>query len=254
MSHSVKPLSYDSLKNIFYSIRAYNYDIPQIIKFFNQYSIKDKSQSKVLDVGCGYGEKLKALQKAGYDVLGIDVNPALVEANKKNGLNCMTLEEFNQNSGNFDFILMSHIVEHFYPRELKEFMDFYLDRLKIGGYLIIATPILSPKFYDDFDHIKPYYPQGILMVFSERYDEQVQYTSRNKLKLKDIWFRRRHYRPQFFRSQYIRTPWTKVFQLLETFSKILCILSLGLIGKTDGWIGVFEKVKPRNQSTINNAI
>lgn len=247
MSSSVKPLSYDALKKMFYSIRAYNYDIPQILKFFNQYSLKDKKQSKVLDVGCGYGEKLKALQQAGYDVLGIDVNPHLVEANQKNGFNCMTLEEFNQTSDRFDFILMSHIVEHFSPIELKEFMDFYLDRLNIGGYLIIATPILSKSFYDDFDHIKPYYPQGILMVFSERYDDQVQYTSRNKLKLKDIWFRRRHYRPQFFRSQYIRTSWTKVFQLLETFSKILCIVSRGIIGTTDGWIGVFEKVKPIEQ-------
>lgn len=244
MSHSSNNSTYEFLKNKFYSIRSYNYDIPQIIKFFNQYSFQNNKTSKILDVGCGYGQKLKALKEAGYDVLGIDVNPQLVEANKANGFHCMTVEEFQQNSDEFDIILMSHIIEHFHPLELKDFMDFYLDKLKIGGHLIIATPILSPSFYDDFDHIKPYYPQGILMVFAENYDSQVQYSSRNKLKIKDIWFRRRHYRPHFFRSQYIRTKWTKILQILDVLSKLLCIISFGVIGTTDGWIGVFEKIKP----------
>jgi predicted SAM-dependent methyltransferase len=60
---------------------------------------------------------------------------------------------------------MSHVIEHFSPKDLIPFLDDYLDRLKVGGRLVIAIPLLTPYFYDDFDHVKPYHPMGILMVF-----------------------------------------------------------------------------------------
>lgn len=234
---------YSRLKADFYSLLRYDYDLPQILKYCAKYSGKERKSCKLLDVGCGYGKKLKPLQDAGYDALGVEINPTLVAANQKNGLNCMTVEAFEATEGQFDLMLMSHIIEHFTPTDLKAFMDDYLDRLKVGGHLIIATPLMSSTFYDDFDHVKPYYPQGIMMVFVENYDEQVQYVSRNKLQLKNIWFRRRHYRPQFVEGRYLRTSTTKWWQTLEFLSVLACRASGGKIGTKDGWIGVFKKVK-----------
>ena len=37
--------------------------------------------------------------------------------------------------------------------------------LEIGGQLIVATPLMSDSFYEDFDHIKPYSASSILSVF-----------------------------------------------------------------------------------------
>ena len=237
------PGLYSRVKNKYYATLSYDYDLPQILNFFAKYSQEEKSKCKVLDIGCGYGKKLKALQKSGYDALGVDVNPKLIEANKAKGMKCATLEEFAQDSEQFDIILMSHIIEHFNPLDLKDFMDSYLERLKIGGYLIIATPLLSSFFYDDFDHIKPYSPTGIMMVFGENQGDQVQYYSKNKLKLKDLWFRKRHYRPQFFKGKYLEDKTSSFLNLVEFCSILLCRGSFGIIGRTDGWIGVFEKIK-----------
>jgi len=233
---------YEQLKQIYDVAIFYDYDQPIILSFLENYTKQERSKCKVLDVGCGLGKKLTALTTAGYQTLGVDVNAQIVESNQKQGLNCITVEDFLKTEDEFDVILMSHIIEHFYPAELKDFMDYYLDRLKVGGYLIIATPLLTKYFYDDFDHVKPYSPTGIWMVFCQT-ATQVQYYSRNKLGLKDLKFRRQPYRFTFVRGKYIRNWTTKIYQVIEFISAVLCLISFGLIGNKDGWVGIFKKIK-----------
>ncbi|WP_066384311.1 MULTISPECIES: bifunctional 2-polyprenyl-6-hydroxyphenol methylase/3-demethylubiquinol 3-O-methyltransferase UbiG [unclassified Anabaena] len=239
MNDNSNKIIYERIKKIYYSLVKYDYDQPIILKFIRKYS--QPATCQVLDVGCGYGKKMRAIATAGYQVLGVDVNPTLVEANQKQGLNCITLDEFSQTTDKFDIILMSHIIEHFHPSDLKDFLDDYLDRLKSGGYLIIATPLLTEYFYEDFDHVKPYLPIGILMVFG-RVATQVQYYSRNKLALKDVQFRRRHFRFTLVRAQVIRTWATKFYQVLEFICVLLYFMSFGWFGRKDGWVGIFQKI------------
>ncbi|MBU7582209.1 MAG: methyltransferase domain-containing protein [Nostoc sp. TH1S01] len=241
MTNSGMSKLYEQLKQIYYAAIYYDYDQPIILSFLEKYAQPERSKCKVLDVGCGLGKKLTALTKVGYQTLGVEVNVQIVESNQKQGLNCITVEEFFNKEEEFDIILMSHIIEHFYPAELKEFMDSYLDRLKVGGYLIIATPLLTKYFYDDFDHVKPYSPTGIWMVFGKT-ATQVQYYSRNKLSLKDLKFRRQPYKFTFVRGKYIRNWTTKIYQVIEFISVVLCLISFGWLGKKDGWVGIFKKV------------
>ena len=157
----------------------------------------------ILDVGAGYGRNVKLLRdKTDADILGIEVNKEIVKCNKASGLNCISLDEFEAVEGQFDVILMSHIIEHFSPKDLLYFLDNYLDCLKVGGVLIILTPLHSCYFYDDFDHIRPYQPAGIQMVFGKK-TPQVQYYSRNKLELLDIWFRKAPFRLKYFSGLYL---------------------------------------------------
>ena len=119
----------------------------------------------ILDVGCGYGRNLALLVNAGYsDVTGIEKNSHIAEAVRQQGYDCMRPEEFDSSTRHYDLILMSHLIEHFEPHALLEFVDAYLDRLRPGGYLVIATPLLGDCFYEDFDHVRPYLPTGILNV------------------------------------------------------------------------------------------
>lgn len=197
--------------------------------------------TRVLDVGCGYGRHLQELSGRGFSAIGVDANPELVRANRKAGFDCLTVEEFSRTQDLYDVLLMSHVIEHFTPKDLVPFLDGYLDRLKVGGRLIIATPLLTRLFYDDFDHVKPYHPIGLLMVFGEG-QAQVQYYSRNKLRLEDVWIRRGHWRFAHRRARYINSYVTRLMQIAEFSSALAFRLSGGLIGQADGWVGMFQKV------------
>lgn len=228
------------LKGVYHYLLQYDPEADRLMGFVH--SLLENHEGSVLDVGCGYGRYLKILQNSGYDALGVEENKTIVEANCKQGLKCLSVKEFQQADTQFDLIIMSHIIEHFPPESLKDFIDGYLDRLKAGGHLIIATPLMSSYFYDDFDHVKPYQPIGIMMVFGSD-NAQVQYYARNKLVLKDIWFRK-----SFFRFSHVRSKYkgggiaVRFYQLFHLLSASLLYLSRGRIGKTDGWIGVFKKV------------
>jgi SAM-dependent methyltransferase len=195
---------------------------------------------RVLDVGCGYGRYLRWLGERGFEAVGVDANAEVVQANRAAGLTCRTPEELAAAGGIFDVVLMCHVIEHFRPDELISFMDQYLDRLRPGGHLVVATPLLSSSFYDDFDHVRPYQPIGLDMVFGDR-TAQVQYYARNRLQLKDLWFRRSPWRPAYVRARYIRSPMTRVVQLAELGAALAFRLTGGLLGRTDGWVGLFQK-------------
>lgn len=200
-------------------------------------------KAKVLEVGCGYGDKIQLLENIGFKgILGIEINPRIVEQAKKRDLNVISVEEFweKQEDNEFDLIVMSHIIEHFQWRDLIDFLDNYLECLKEGGYLLIITPIFHDLFYRDFDHIKPYYPTGIDMVFGNA-GLQVQTYSKNHLVLENIYFRRTQLGLKFYRSLFIQTKF-RIPDLLNVVLSIWFRMSFGLIGKTNGWIGLYREV------------
>jgi SAM-dependent methyltransferase len=206
------------------------------------FAAKVDQHGRVIDIGCGYGRYLSLLKTRGFDVTGVDINPELVAACRKSGFACFSPAEFAVRDEAYDAMLMTHVIEHFSPSDLLPFIDGYLDRLRVGGHLVIATPLMSNNFYDDFDHVRPYQPLGLLMVFG-RGAAQVQYYARNCLELRDIRFRRGPWRLNYSPLRFATDRRRYLMQAIDLACVLLFHVSFGLLGRTDGWVGLFRKIE-----------
>lgn len=224
------------LSNIVFKLEDLQNEERNLVRFFSK--IPRSADMNVLDVGCGYGRNIRLLGGLGYNILGVEVNEAIVTSNNESNIKCLTVEEFDKTAELYDVVLMSHVIEHFYPDQLLKFMEHYLARLKPGGFLIIATPLNSPYFYDDFDHIRPYSPVGINMVFGGN-KAQVKYYGKNKIELLGIWFRRSPFRIVNFQGRFFGGQYH--IQLFNIICTILFRITFHIVGRSDGWMGLYRK-------------
>ena len=215
-------------------------------------SVPLRAEDTILDMGCGYGKNLRMLKKRGLQALGVDISKSIVEGNLAAGLNCMTVEEWENTSESYVLIIMSHIIEHFPPNDLMNFMDHCLSRLEIGGHLIIVTPLMSRSFFRDFDHIKPYPPQAIAQMFVVD-KPQTQFCSKYKLEVMDVRKRKRAIKLSPISAFCLRRNWPRFEKFVVEVFNWVHRLSRGFVGQTDGWIGLYRNLGPRTiTSEVSN--
>jgi glycosyltransferase involved in cell wall biosynthesis/SAM-dependent methyltransferase len=194
--------------------------------------ISDANKSRVLDVGCGCGRYLRPLRERGFDVVGVDEQTSVVTQLREEGFSVYHPYELESvGDKKFDIILVSHVVEHLTPSELITFLDYYLDRMSIAGMLIIASPFLHSRFYDDYDHVKPYTPASIGFLFSDL--QQQREKPRHRLYSEAIWVRRWPFRIE---TRYGSAGLIRWVSLLLNLIFLLFFTSLGmsLVRKPDG--------------------
>lgn len=73
-----------------------------------------EGEGKILDIGCNNGLYLFILKSLGWKVLGVEINPALAEAQKELGIEVRhtALQEAHFEEGSFDMVRLSHVLEH----------------------------------------------------------------------------------------------------------------------------------------------
>jgi len=132
----------------------------------------ENRNSKIIDVGCGYGIYLKELKERGYkNVKGVDISSEQVKAARENGLEevyegeaVKFLKEEERES--VDVILMIDIIEHMTMEETFSVLEEAHRILKKRGKCIIHVPNAQGLFgmrirYGDLTHERAFSPKSL---------------------------------------------------------------------------------------------
>lgn len=120
------------------------------------------SAARILDFGCGYGQLILTLRKIGFkNIEGADINSVVIQY--LGGLNidvhdlANDREFYDSHEGSYDFVIMSHVLEHFPKNEIIEQLKRIRKLIKAGGALIVMVPNAQSNTgcywaYEDFTH------------------------------------------------------------------------------------------------------
>ena len=107
---------------------------------FSVFYLNSVPDGKLLELGCGSGAMLKAMEERGWQVQGVDFDPVAAKVARARGLTVHqgTLWQQRYLDDTFDAVTASHFIEHVYDpvellRECKRI-------LKPEGLLVLITP------------------------------------------------------------------------------------------------------------------
>ena len=139
----------------------------KLIKYLTK-EYKLKTDSKILELGCGRGEFLNEFTKLGMSGYGIDLSNYADNfcENAEIKVVDITKEKVPYADNSFDIVFSKSFIEHFYyPEEV--FKEAYRI-LKPSGILINLTPewnYIYKSFYDDYTHRTPFTKKSLEDIY-----------------------------------------------------------------------------------------
>lgn len=128
----------------------------------------------VLDLGCGRGELLKVLQRAGIAASGVDADPVMVASCRQAGLSVEQGEAVEmlrvQPRGSLGAVVALHLVEHLPAAGWMGLVEAAAQALRPGGVLLIESPnpdslrVGAGLFWMDPTHRVPVHPDALAFV------------------------------------------------------------------------------------------
>jgi SAM-dependent methyltransferase len=125
----------------------------------------------VLDIGCGRGEFLALLRDQGIAARGIDINGAMVDVCRQQGLDAAEADALTylraQPDGSLGGLFAAQVVEHLEPRYLTALIDAAFDKLRPGSPIVLETinPACWFAFFEsyirDITHVRPIHPDTL---------------------------------------------------------------------------------------------
>lgn len=98
-------------------------------------------RGRLLDVGCGNGEFLARMRDLGWEVMGVEPDPAAVRVAQEHygvEVTCGSIEHAGLPDNGFDAVTLSHVIEHL-PDPIGTLRE-CARVLKPGGVLVATTP------------------------------------------------------------------------------------------------------------------
>lgn len=139
----------------------------RVERLLKEWSAATTSPLSVLDYGMGRGKYLKLFRALNLQVSGVDINQQYIAEARSQGFEAWHESELEGIDRTFDVIYLSHLIEHLDPTQLMSLLDRLITLLSSNGRLIMISPTLGERFFYDFSHIRPYYPQSIRHAFGQ---------------------------------------------------------------------------------------
>lgn len=213
----------------------------RIKRLLSQWCAQSQRPLSVLDYGFGTGKYLPVFSSLGMQVTGIDINPEYIERARAQGYDAWHENQMESLDKKFDVIFLSHLIEHLAPDQLVLLLERLILMLADQGRLIIVCPTLGERFFYDFSHIRPYYPQSIRHAFGQS-TSPLSYGASEQLVLRDIYFFKDPFRTRKWRSFYMpQSRYHRVTRWVNNAFDIAWRLSNGNIGAISSWLGVYTK-------------
>tara|TARA_A100001015_G_C15020390_1_gene727678 strand:+ start:111 stop:860 length:750 start_codon:yes stop_codon:yes gene_type:complete len=164
--------------------------------------LKKKKPSKILDIGCGHGWLLSALNKK-WKKHGVEISKyASQNASKYCNIFNGDLSKYKEK--HFDIITALHVIEH--HRKPEKFINLIYKKLKRNGVLILETPdfdsAAARRYGNNFRLLKD---RTHVSLFST--ESLIRFVKKNKFKLFDINF------------PFFETPFFTKKNLMKLFEK-----------------------------------
>ena len=129
--------------------KKFNFLVEFVVLFFRYlrsrfcYRLFNKTNVKMLDVGCGRGQLIYLMKKKGWLVYGTETSSiSAAAAKKKVGEDSVfvnkDLEELKKIDANFDIITFWHVLEHL--NTPKKIFNLVEKKLNNNGYIIVEVP------------------------------------------------------------------------------------------------------------------
>ncbi len=118
---------------------------------------------KTLDLGCGEGEFMKNDKKL---IHGLDPNERVVKKLTAEGYHAAvgSADALPFGDAEFDVVHCRNMIEHVDIPTAYAMLKESARVLKSGGILILASEVVTKKFWDTFGHVKPYPPHAVLKL------------------------------------------------------------------------------------------
>jgi len=142
-----------------------DYEVGEIIN-----KTTPSSTSKILDIGCGTGNQVVNFSQKGYNIIGIDISPSMIEKAKEKYPNynfqvsdAINSEIFTSNS--FTHITCLYFTIYYFENK-RQLLENIYKWLVPGGYFIVH--LVDRKMFD------PILPPGnpLMMVSPQRYAKE----------------------------------------------------------------------------------
>jgi len=127
--------------------------------------------ASILDVGCGWGINLQALEKSGYSVTGLDISPQILGMLDLPGRHLIEADlnqEPPESAKTYEALLALDVLEHL--DDDRAVVQRLTKLLQPGGIAVISVPAM-PELFSEFDHIqghrRRYMPDTLKAAFND---------------------------------------------------------------------------------------